>query len=1419
MHQTENREKRIKRCSSRKGLRRLISVFLLISFLLCGCKSILVNGDLSFKAYPPIEPYGASDGIKQATLTDVDFAKYDIEGDSAYWMLPCHINPIYLDFDMEEETTTALTGEFKAVAYNESTGRFIYAYLTPVFKDARYNMDINTGLTVPKTGVSSNYAVPVPDGKTEGKDGYALVLMSFEPETSKYNVLYSRYYTSEYYSENQPILIAGQADGAEAYFIYDKLDDSVNIFDKDGNEISCRCYYSEINSSIQDMLDVPFDEIWKLKNLNMTFRNIYAYWRYSVVDVQVDSELLVYFSLQVEASKKPFDDKSVSDMIDENDEDADSDEDEDDGKDYDEEDGVIYISAAVSTFSLNIGGPDAPIKFTSSIKDEAKQECENQAKKRPAFYIDLPYDIQLKAEKKLIKDNKELSSKEILQCATGLADYSSAIDSKLGSYTQNGNAGILNLYYSSISNTMKNGYTVFDTADMKKHGINIYYALAGITSMDDLYISYGGETIGVMDPRTDEYALKGMEDAIRNHGYNTYRVPDVYSRVAQYVAARVPTTEDYSFFIGNNNLLKQYSVAYLYAHYADFFPKDSLVYYFSKNGSDVMYPFVTPGLFLKSENDSSRPTLQRSSYSPYSAYDQSCGTDGFYKYNYKQYYLGLGNSLQSCLPVVMVYGAQNYNDGKSTKGYYAIDCDHFETMSKDGKYTYPLPKMVIDDTTTFTIQQPIYVKCGTESVYYKSITCEVTIPTKYRMEFPETTTMGARGNIWIGENVKALKGLGCVTYKDKSGNTRANGATGLPYDDLLGKSWQPSVDDKTYYSWIQEMHQGVNGRLFDEGVIGQAKDVGTYTTADGKSLVAMLTDESIRFYELGEDGRYKAYDQIMMDTIKRISGYGLNVEDASTEEEKKSSTEKISDKAMEDDPEYSLLAENLLPYNKSKLMICHEGDGVSLYDMGGDTMMKLLGGHYYNIYPMKNGKYMLLGYQTEEYDYTPADLSMAKYYIIDLAKLISDETNTNVSSYIDQLRDLYHSRTHTLRIIKKDENGDPVYEIVAPDPDTDTEFARAQRLFTGSESDTLKELEAICKEYDVTVTEELKKYAKEVAEKIQKQRKALNEYYKLIGIQMDGGRIPDSWQYLMNESRVFTATYEGMLEIMLVEMVLSDYYRDFNVTHKLSTKDYSSLLGVHPDNGALTDEYSEYRKAYKDWQEMRVQNETLVQVEKGDKGVDIQDMDEIQLSDTIVDLYTNRTNEDDAQNITQMEFYQAVLQDIVEKYELVNDPDGTKDIPDFESYMNTLFADISPDYGKDIFERMQDSGYEQFFVLSGLPRQNEENEGLLPWKETELLAELAKCRYEWQVEEIMVKYNLMTAKYHDSTNYQNSWTEYYQGEYDGDLEKQKKAFEKADCHAIITSLKKNAAGLGTGKSWDEAVADILRKAGNSPIIE
>ncbi|MCR5118467.1 MAG: hypothetical protein K6B44_02460, partial [Lachnospiraceae bacterium] len=516
---------------------------MLMSLLLTGCKSILVSGDLSFQANEPVSPMGAAEGIHEVLLETVDFAKYDIDGESAFWMMPGHLNPVYLGFDMEKETDDIMLADFKAIGYSEIKNRFVYAYLTPIFSSKEYPIKNLTGLTVPKTGNAGEYTIPDPPANLSAQSPYVMVLMSYEPATKDYNVFFCKYISYVYYSEKQPVLMAGKVAGSDLYYIFDPTTMTVEIYDIDGNMRSGRSYMPEIMSAIKEVLNIPTRwNIWRLWLYN------WYHWRYSITDVQVDDEMSVYLNVQVEVSEKPFNDESMKHLLDENDDNYDDDQ---STEDYDQSNNVVYYNAAVATYSLNLGGENPTIKFTSNIKDDVKTFCEESTKLAPV-YIDLTDDIIEEAKKKYIEslgegadENTKVPDNVILEYAKSTSGYNSLISSGV----QKNESSLYDEYYKKVKDALSDGYHEFDTSDMVDQGINLYYALAGIPDLKNMRIKTPdcgeNESEEVKDPRSNcEFIYDSLDETYEHGTYglggNTTQtaLSREYTLVASFLASR-----------------------------------------------------------------------------------------------------------------------------------------------------------------------------------------------------------------------------------------------------------------------------------------------------------------------------------------------------------------------------------------------------------------------------------------------------------------------------------------------------------------------------------------------------------------------------------------------------------------------------------------------------------------------------------------------------------------------------------------------------------------------------------------------------------------------------------------------------------------------------------------------------------------
>ena len=181
-------------------------------------------------------------------------------------------------------------------------------------------------------------------------------------------------------------------------------------------------------------------------------------------------------------------------------------------------------------------------------------------------------------------------------------------------------------------------------------------------------------------------------------------------------------------------------------------------------------------------------------------------------------------------------------------------------------------------------------------------------------------------------------------------------------------------------------------------------------------------------------------------------------------------------------------------------------DGVDEWQKHG-RLMPLMDGTYYRVFDT-NESYKVVGFQTSSFSYVAADQCMARVYDIDIDALVKARADESVNMYLENLRNIYLSDNHTLlktvTEVTGDENSEKQYEvsysIVPPDP-ADPEYSRALRLFTPeSMDDALKELQLICDEYKVAMSDGMEEKLKELRDNLQAQRIALREMYNLLGI-------------------------------------------------------------------------------------------------------------------------------------------------------------------------------------------------------------------------------------------------------------------------------------------------------------------------------
>ncbi|MBR1472211.1 MAG: hypothetical protein IJ600_11295, partial [Lachnospiraceae bacterium] len=553
---------------------------------------------------------------------------------------------------------------------------------------------------------------------------------------------------------------------------------------------------------------------------------------------------------------------------------------------------------------------------------------------------------------------------------------------------------------------------------------------------------------------------------------------------------------------------------------------------------------------------------------------------------------------------------------------------HYATFGNDNRNTYVLPTMIMTDTETVRLDHTWYLSAGSENYEIKSISANVTLPSRYRMVYPEGTYIQSTGDTWVGSMVKAgADDLPALNYYSVKGSKLASEAVWKSYFGLFyTRAWEsdyPIYDNASNtrfnvlsdYGWflrwyyynnvfwdfyggansektfstIQEQNLGKHGDIYDRMVPGEAVDLGIWQVGN-KKIVAYFTDQVIRFYEPGGGpmyGTYRATRQISIDELRGITpGYILKEEDenavsaTSDAQEDKESAAKANEALTDDDAEFKLNASNILPVKEdlSQFIYFSTDGGMHLLyitdSLQADTtssdgktidnswrrrgrIMSMMEGSYSGVF-QTGSQYKVVGFQTQEYSYSAADTCMAEVYDLNIGTMIRNHGVTAIEEYMKGLRNLYLTQTHTIRK-SLDENGNQVVTIVQPD-ETEAEFKRAKTIMIGTLEAAEAELKDICVEFGMdTVPEASENLLSQLRSNYQQQRAALAELYTFLGI--DSTKLEGNWRYLQFEGQMFNASYQRILEMTMVQIVLSDFYLDDQITPQ--TGGIAGLMGIH----------------------------------------------------------------------------------------------------------------------------------------------------------------------------------------------------------------------------------------------------------------
>ncbi|MBO7356520.1 MAG: hypothetical protein J6U50_07800 [Lachnospiraceae bacterium] len=397
----------MKKAKLGKLYRRFISLLLAAVFVLSGCGSIILDGNLTFEANPPISSLtGGADAwingdaynAKQQAIDNITFAygnveKYSIEGVRAFTILPGHMSPSDVPALNEvinnvnagldpKDAIDQFTSDFRVLDYDDVTGRFVYCYYVPYvpgttteYTDTNYIEVSNTGLSVSRSGNARNYTSARPAKMADVK-GMVFVLMSYEPSTGNYTVFFSKVFSMEEHKANDIRMLAGKVAGEHDYFAL--ANNKLYMYDRNGSKKFTSDYSSVISSKAAYMIEqyqgirhgtiMSYstqinDNTWKASNV--------FYWRYIVADVEVDENYMPYITLNIELSLKDFNsaDAEAEDIVN-NDEDVEDTEDESvSGASAEKVGDITYFHGTFACLRINLD--ESGLQFVSDLSQDA----------------------------------------------------------------------------------------------------------------------------------------------------------------------------------------------------------------------------------------------------------------------------------------------------------------------------------------------------------------------------------------------------------------------------------------------------------------------------------------------------------------------------------------------------------------------------------------------------------------------------------------------------------------------------------------------------------------------------------------------------------------------------------------------------------------------------------------------------------------------------------------------------------------------------------------------------------------------------------------------------------------------------------------------------------------------------------------
>lgn len=638
--------------------------------------------------------------------------------------------------------------------------------------------------------------------------------------------------------------------------------------------------------------------------------------------------------------------------------------------------------------------------------------------------------------------------------------------------------------------------------------------------------------------------------------------------------------------------------------------------------------------------------------------------------------------------------------------------------------------------------------------------------------------------------------------------TRETEAMVAPASELgLFYYWDNEQENEEKATSSIYFQSGETKYLEDHAVPGKIQDAGCLTYGDTEILVYITTD-GVSFYK--RPGKQQKFQKLrttplpefVQNTAFSIGTNGNIIYSQKAEEElqtkKGSEEEQIIEKGMKSGSQSEVYTvSNFTPMNPDEMILSSLTGGIMLHNMKNGLSIQLDKGAYFSSFPLtekqvQNGKFLCIGYATEEYTYDRMDLAWAKCYTYNL-KAQGDMVKENaVREYLMNRSVTYLEQTHQV-VYKTDKSGNKTAEIVAPDEKQKEEIKETEELFYGTEEMTSAGLEKLMSALGFgKPSKELKDYAQNLARMRKNQKYALVEMYELVGMKRE--EILKDPEYLEMEGNLIFTNSPDALKNVLVSLQLADRALE---RLRLTEGEKEEARQKNMTEGQLLQEKRERYSQYK----IQEQNTERANQEQEKSLVKIEDNQIIEGKNT-ADAEAARTR------IEESEYREKILNDLSEKYEENPKRNEKGQLMGWEEYLEYQLKRVSPDNGSILTEE----GIEEFRKITGI------QEALVA--DSRLQSELEDISMLWELERLILRYELSTSAY-QSSPWKTSFQKFDEEMVFSDTAERKRFFYSSNFYEIIKTMAREyeKTSDGSEKSWDDALKEIIIKSGKGVAVE